>query len=90
MKFESKFNIDDRVYYWSDRERKVLFGRVNDISMLTNSNSSNSKVDWKYYLKPVFTDRNVIFNECVPEYLVFENKDAVLDFAVKLTEIINK
>lgn len=87
MNFESKFDIGDKVYYWSDRERKVLFGRINDISMLTEN---GSKVDWKYYLKPVFTDGNIVFNECIPEYLVFRNKDEVLDFAVKLTEIVNK
>lgn len=86
MKFESKFDIGETVYYWSVEKVKILFGRIEAISLYQTEDKepawrySMQQIDPKSY-QPMFSLR-----EQVPEHLVFRKRDDVFDFCMKLTE----
>lgn len=86
MKFESKFDIGETVYYWSVEKVKILFGRIEAISLYQ---AEDKEPAWRYSMhqidpnsyQPMFSLR-----EQVPEHLVFRKRDDVFDFCMKLTE----
>lgn len=86
MKFESKFDIGGTVYYWSVEKVKILFGRIEAISLYQTEDKEPSwrygiaQIDPKKY-KPILSIR-----EQVPGHLVFRKRDDVFDFCMKLTE----
>lgn len=88
MKFESKFDIGETVYYWSVEKVKILFGRIESISLWQ---SENKKPNWRYgirHINPKSYQPLPTLNEQVPEHLVFRKRDDVFDFCMKLTEDI--
>ena len=50
MKFESKFDIGETVYYWSVEKVKILFGRIESISLWQ---SENKKPNWRYGIRHI-------------------------------------
>lgn len=85
MKINVPYDISDIVYYWSDRRRKVLVGRIDSVSV--HQTKEHTKAT--YYIKAI-NDEDSFLSEPVTEDLVFRNKDAILDFAVKITEVVTK
>ena len=50
MKFESKFNIGDTVYYWSIDKVKILFGRIEAISLYQ---AEDKEPVWRYSMHQI-------------------------------------
>lgn len=84
MKFDSKFDIGDKVYYWSIEKVKILFGEIESISLWQTDNKEPS---WRYGIAPIDPKKPMLaIREQVPEHLVFQRRDDVFDFCMKLTE----
>lgn len=86
MEINSKFNIGDKVYFWSTNKVKIIHGEIDSISIyVTNSNIRNS-----YGVIPIKTKNDNFFalSEQVPEHLIFRERDDVFEFCMKLTEYI--
>lgn len=87
MAFESKFDIGERVYYWSVNSVRMLWGEISDISFYADKDGASS---WLYGLSQVDveTDKPSFTRERIPEHLLFRERSDVLDFCMKLTENI--
>ena len=88
MKFESKFDIGETVYYWSVEKVKILFGRIEAISLYQ---TEDKEPVWRYsmhQIDPKSYQHMFSLREQVPEHLVFRKRDDVFDFCMKLTEDI--
>lgn len=86
MKFESKFDIGDTVYYWSVEKVKILFGRIEAISLYQ---AEDKEPHWRYsmhQIDPKKYEPILALREQVPEHLVFRKRDDIFDFCMKLTE----
>lgn len=86
MKFESKFDIGEIVYYWSVEKVKILFGRIEAISLYQ---PEDKEPVWRYsmhQIDPKSYQHMCSLREQVPEHLVFRKRDDVFDFCMKLTE----
>lgn len=85
MKFDSKFDIGDKVYYWSIEKVKILFGRIECISLWQTEDKDPI---WRYSITQIDPKNKPILaiREQVPEHLVFQRRDDVFDFCMKLTE----
>lgn len=86
MKFESKFDIGETVYYWSVEKVKILFGRIEVISLYQ---TEDKEPVWRYsmhQIDPKSYQTMLSLREQVPEHLVFRKRDDVFDFCMKLTE----
>lgn len=86
MKFESKFDIGETVYYWSVEKVKILFGRIEAISLYQ---TEDKEPYWRYsihQIDPKSYQHMFSLREQVPEHLVFRQRDEVFDFCMKLTE----
>lgn len=86
MKFESKFDIGDTVYYWSIDKVKILFGRIEAISLYQ---AEDKEPHWRYAMHQIDPKKYqpiLSLREQVPEHLVFRQRDDVFDFCMKLTE----
>lgn len=83
MKFESKFDIGETVYYWSVEKVKILFGRIESISL---RKSENKKPYWRYGIRHINPKSylTLALNEQVPEHLVFRKRDDVFDFLYEI------
>lgn len=81
MIVESKFNIEQEVYYWSLKNVKVRKGTITGISLSVHSDSD---IRVRYWVRPV--DNKIEFSEDVPEHLVFRLREDVFEFCMKLTE----
>jgi hypothetical protein len=85
MKFESKFDIGETVYYWSVEKVKILFGRIEAISLYQ---AEDKEPVWRYSMHHIDPKKYqpILIREQVPEHLVFRKRDDVFDFCMKLTE----
>lgn len=85
MKFESKFDIGETVYYWSVEKVKILFGRIEAISLYQ---AEDKEPVWRYSMHQIDPKKYqpILIREQVPEHLVFRKRDDVFDFCMKLTE----
>lgn len=87
MVIESKFNIGDTVYYWSIEKVKIMRGKITSISTYTSEvKGEGIKSNFKYYITP--NSSAFIISECIPEHLVFLNRDDVFEFCMALTKDI--
>lgn len=86
MILQSKFDIGETVYYWSVEKVKILFGRIEAITLYQTEDKepdcrySIAQIDPKKY-QPILALR-----EQVAEHLVFRKRNDVFDFCMKLTE----
>lgn len=88
MKFESKFDIGETVYYWSVEKVKILFGRIEGITLCQTGDKDPI---WRYGITQIDPKKYqpiLALREHVPEHLVFRKRDDVFDFCMKLTEDI--
>lgn len=88
MKFDSKFDIGETVYYWSVEKVKILFGRIEGITLWQTEDKEPS---WRYGIAQIDPKKYqpiLALREQVPEHLVFRKRDDVFDFCMKLTEDI--
>ena len=85
MIIKSEYNIGDTVFYWSDKERKILRGVIDAISFFYHN---NGEISWKYYIKEYSQKDKLIMSEPVSEGLIFKDKDEVLTFAAEITQIL--
>lgn len=85
MTFESKFNIGERVYYWSVNSVRMLWGEICDISLYADKDGA---ISWLYGVSQidVETDKPRYVIERTPEHLLFRERSDVFDFCMKLTE----
>lgn len=82
MIVESKFDIGDKVYYWSIKEVKVLCGNITYIHIMADK----EKTKFSYGLKKAGEEFS--FSEDIPEHLVFKEREDVFDFCMELTKDI--
>ena len=86
MTFQSKFDIGDMVYYWSINKVKILFGRIEAISLYQTEDEESN---WSYSMKQIDPNNEqpmFSLREQVPEHLIFRQRGDVLDFCMKLSE----
>lgn len=83
MTFRSKFNIGDKVYFWSFYNVKIMEGKIDYVSLYY---SKACGIEWNYGVSPL--ERTSISSERIPEHLVFNNRSDVLDFCMELTKDI--
>lgn len=82
MTVKSKFDIGDKVYYWSIKEVNVLCGNIEYIHITADED----KVKISYGIKKA--SERLILSEAIPEHLVFREREDVFDFCMKLTKDI--
>lgn len=80
MNIKSNFNIDDKVYFYSDKSLKVKIGFIRGISLYINEDGA---IKSTYYIAD---DKHSILNETIPESLIFRSRDEVFKFAYTITE----
>lgn len=85
MIIKSEYNIGDTVFYWSDKQRKILRGVIDAISFFCDKNKN---INWQYYIKEYSQKDKLIISEPVSEGLIFKDKDEVLTFAAEITQIL--
>lgn len=89
MIFESKFDLNETVYYWSVKKVKVLRGKITGISTFLTRREVENKCEYSYYVEEISTDKvNFNLSELVPEHLLFREREDVFDFCVALTKDI--
>lgn len=86
MILESKFNIGDIVYYWSMEKIKVLRGEITSISTYSYKENGGIKNTFKYYVNP--NTGTISLSECIPEHLIFKEREDVFEFCMALTKDI--
>lgn len=89
MIFESKFNLDEIVYYWSIKKVKILRGKITAINSYLSKRGDKNRCEYSYYVEEISIDKvNLNLSELVPEHLLFRKRDDVLDFCVALAKDI--
>lgn len=83
MIVESKFNIGDKVYYWSTKEAKVIHGVV----LYIQFTADEEKIKIDYGLRKA-DEKYSFYIGNAPEHLVFEKREDVFEFCMELTKDI--
>lgn len=82
MIVKSKFDIGDKVYYWSIKEANVLCGNIAYIRIMADK----EKIKISYGIEKV--NERFSISEDIPEHLVFKEREDVFEFCMKLTKNI--
>lgn len=80
MKFNSKFNIGEQVYFLDPSTSELKKGEIYSITAYIDKN----KKEYKYTIKP----GQELSISIIPECFIFKSKDDVLDLCAKLTKDI--
>lgn len=81
---ETKFEIDETVYFYNPNEGRISMGTISAISILI---MSNGRIE-SYGIHPIET--NFPLSGFLPDKWVFKNKDEVIDFCCNLMRDIEK
>lgn len=85
MTFESKYEINDEVYFYNTDTLKIEKGVVLGISV--SFIDIKDSPTWQYYIKPSSKKLGSI-GRYIPESLIFKDRDEVFKFAYTITENI--
>lgn len=83
MKFTSKFNIGDEVYFYNARAAKIERGIVTGISLYARED----EIEWDYLIREKSKSKLTIADR-IDESFVFRDRDEVFKFAYQITENI--
>lgn len=84
MIINNKFEIGEKVYYWSNENSCVKIGIILKIKIEVYKDDSREKVLIRYYMKEY--DKSFSFGETVPENLIFRRREDVFDFCMEFTK----